>query len=85
MVPLLVQTHSAWHQVLAMVSDHKTYFWPVGLDSTPSWIPSTLTYIWLGVIVIYLGIPFVVDLPSVSMWVGLVYSVTPKETSCLAA
>ena len=41
-----------------MVSDRKIEYRLVDLDEPLDWIPPTRTFIRLGVIVIYLGIPF---------------------------
>ena len=52
----------------AIVNDHKIYYWIISLDDLPAWIPTTWNFVQPGVIVIYLGIPFGVDLSHVSMW-----------------
>jgi len=46
----------------AIINDHKTKFWWVGIDEITTWIPTTWDFVCLGVIVRYLGIPFGVRL-----------------------
>ena len=51
-----------------LFSDNKTYYWLVRLEGPFDWIPSSWKFIYLGVIVRYLGIQFGVGLSPVAMW-----------------
>lgn len=52
----------------AVVSDHKTNYWLVGLEDPPDSIPPAWTFVRPSVIVCYLGIPSSVGLFPVAMW-----------------
>ena len=53
----------------AIVSEHKTNYWIIGIDNLPKWIPKTSwKFLQPSVIVRYLGILFGVNHSLVSMW-----------------
>lgn len=52
----------------AIINNHKTDYWLVGLDEPPTWIPSAWTFVNLSIIVRYLGIPIGLGLSLIAMW-----------------